>query len=489
MNFVSPYMPDISVMISSGDVPVIEDAKDSPRVFSGMTAVTIKGSTYESDLIRVQKEWNVDFDLHYINSNHNILKTISDMKNAFGFVDLPIYLVQLQKNPSVNVKRQNLLPIKRDGYSFVLPKKSDWTTPMNEFIESNEFKTVMENITAHYFDKDLYQFIEDFYVNVNENVVLLNKEKEMQYEDLIEKDKMIVRETLMRNFLMIAIFMILFFLFIIFILYRRRIKNINILRLQAEKITLQSKDIKKQKEQLENRNSELTTLNEEKNNLIKVLAHDLRSPIHQIQGFLNIVLLESGNLSQDQMNYLDQIKEISNRANKMIGKILDVDALESNRVNIIYEDIDLEKLLEHIILTFSYDANNKDIQIKFAVDKKGGNYTIKLDRLYMTQIMENLISNSLKFSNNHTVIKIELHKTNNKVLISVNDQGQGFTEEDKKRLFKKFQQLSARPTSGEKSTGLGLSIVKKYVDLMNGNIWVESEENNGARFFIEFPVK
>ena len=113
---------------------------------------------------------------------------------------------------------------------------------------------------------------------------------------------------------------------------------------------------------------------------------------------------------------------------------------------------------------------------------------LNLDRLYLTQIIENLISNSLKFSNNHKKIAIELQRKEKSMLISINDQGPGFTEDDKKRLFKKFQQLSAKPTSGEKSTGLGLSIVKKYVDLMKGNIWVESEENQGATFFIEFPV-
>ncbi len=486
VNFVSPYMPDISVLISSSDVPLVENKGDFTDVFSGLTAITIKGSTYESDLFRVRQEWGVDFKMDYINSNHNILETISNKEKAFGFVDLPIYLIQLQKSPTTKVKRQNLLPIKREGYSFVIPKNSDWREPFNQFVQSAEFKATIENITAHYFDKNLYQFIEDFYLNVDDNVVLLTKEKEMQYEDLIDKSNMLEQETLLRNFLIIAIFFILIFMAIIILLYKRRYKNNNTLRLQAEQIAFQAKDIEKQKEQLEVRNKELTALNEEKNTLIKVLAHDLRSPINQIQGFSNIVLLETKKLSGDQINYLGKIKEITERVNKMIGKILDVDALESDRVNIFFEELDLSRLIEQVIVTFSNTAEQKDIQIHYFKPNDEEECMIALDRVYITQILENLLSNAIKFSNNHTHITVELTGKEESLLISIKDEGPGFTESDKGRLFKKFQQLSARPTSGEKSTGLGLSIVKKYVDLMKGQIWVESEEGKGATFFIEF---
>ncbi|MBA4144862.1 MAG: histidine kinase, partial [Cytophaga sp.] len=105
---------------------------------------------------------------------------------------------------------------------------------------------------------------------------------------------------------------------------------------------------------------------------------------------------------------------------------------------------------------------------------------------FLIQIMENLISNAIKFSEKGKKIEVSIKSANNKIQISVRDQGQGLTPEDLQNLFKKFQRLSARPTDGENSLGLGLSIVKKYVDLMDGKIWCESQPNKGAEFIIEF---
>ena len=82
-------------------------------------------------------------------------------------------------------------------------------------------------------------------------------------------------------------------------------------------------------------------------------------------------------------------------------------------------------------------------------------------------------------------VDIALRKNNNKVLLEVKDNGPGMTDDDKKLLFGKYQKLSAQPTGGETSTGLGLSIVKKYVDVMDGKVWYESDINQGGKFIVE----
>ena len=103
-----------------------------------------------------------------------------------------------------------------------------------------------------------------------------------------------------------------------------------------------------------------------------------------------------------------------------------------------------------------------------------------------TQVFENLISNAIKFSPPHKAVKVILAKDNGKARAEIIDEGPGLTEEDKKKVFGKFQRLSAKPTGGEHSTGLGLSIVKKYVEAMNGKVWCESEHGKGANFIVEF---
>ena len=114
--------------------------------------------------------------------------------------------------------------------------------------------------------------------------------------------------------------------------------------------------------------------------------------------------------------------------------------------------------------------------------------TATLDSSLLIQILDNLLSNAIKFSEFNSEVFVNLKQTQQTIRIEIRDQGPGISEEDKKKLFKKFQKLKAQPTAGESSTGLGLSIVKKYVDAMNGKVWCESKPGVGAQFIVEFPT-
>jgi signal transduction histidine kinase len=104
------------------------------------------------------------------------------------------------------------------------------------------------------------------------------------------------------------------------------------------------------------------------------------------------------------------------------------------------------------------------------------------------QVLENLVSNAVKYSPPGNAIFVRLKKHTQGVRIEVQDQGPGLSAEDQKKLFGKFARLSAKPTGGEYSTGLGLSIVKKMVEAMNGKVWCEGELGQGATFIVEFPT-
>jgi signal transduction histidine kinase len=110
------------------------------------------------------------------------------------------------------------------------------------------------------------------------------------------------------------------------------------------------------------------------------------------------------------------------------------------------------------------------------------------DRIRIQEIIDNLVSNAVKYTPHGGEVRVLLARRGNVVRLVVSDTGPGFTEEDKKKLFKKFQRLSARPTGGESSTGLGLAIVKKLVELMEGTIWLESQPGEGAIFYVELPA-
>ena len=113
---------------------------------------------------------------------------------------------------------------------------------------------------------------------------------------------------------------------------------------------------------------------------------------------------------------------------------------------------------------------------------------IFLDKMALRQILDNLISNAVKFSPFSKKIYFKMHGDGEKITFSIKDEGPGLTEDDKLKLFGKFNRLSAQPTGDENSTGLGLSIAKKLTEAMNGKIRCESEAGQGAEFIVEFPI-
>jgi signal transduction histidine kinase len=131
------------------------------------------------------------------------------------------------------------------------------------------------------------------------------------------------------------------------------------------------------------------------------------------------------------------------------------------------------------------EAKQKSIQLHTSVADQ---LHVLLDKGYAEEVIENLLSNAIKFSPAGKNIFVKLTSSNNTALCEVRDEGPGLNEEDKKKLFKKYQRLSATPTGNESSTGLGLSIVKKFVNAMKGQIWCESEVGNGASFFVKFDL-
>lgn len=478
VQFSKSYMSDISVLITSKNIPIVKTRDEFNQVFAKLTAITIEATTYEQDILKLKREGSSDFKIEYIPSSENILRAVEQRDSAFGFIDLPVYMKIFSDEPAVNVKRQNLFPVKRQGYAFITPLHSDWAEPLQEYFDSPDFKPRLERIIGNYIDIELYRFIESLAIQSNDMIVLLTKEKEIQYNDLLDKTEQIEKDARARNILVVLVGITLISLLVIMMLYRKRNQ-------QNHKIELQRQSIELKNEQLERRNHHLVTLDEEKNNLIKILAHDMRTPINHVQGLAQIFLLSNSHLQPDDRAVIERISDAAIRLNKMITNILDIDSIENDRVKILMDNVALAPLLTQVLKSFERHAARKDITVSFL---QKTNPEIRGDALFLIQIFENLVSNALKFSPKGTEICVRMEEQGESVLIAIKDQGPGLNEEDKHLLFKRFQRLSAKPTDGENSTGLGLSIVKKYVELMNGVVWCESEEGRGAEFLIKFRM-
>jgi predicted ATPase/signal transduction histidine kinase len=245
-------------------------------------------------------------------------------------------------------------------------------------------------------------------------------------------------------------------------------------------------ELKVQQKILEEKNKELQLLNEEKDELVNIVAHDLRSPLNQIRGMLNLIKLASEKLTADQQQFLDLSLKSSDRLSDMIARILNTNAMDSQEIALNLEMVDMEILLEDVVTNFRVQAAHKNIALQLVLPENP--IEIEIDRNYTIQIFENLISNALKFSPPGSQVQVMLYEDGDVARIKIKDQGPGISKRDQKRLFSKFQTLTARPTGGEESTGLGLSIAKRYVEAMGGSIGCESELGDGSTFFVEFVL-
>jgi signal transduction histidine kinase/ligand-binding sensor domain-containing protein len=251
---------------------------------------------------------------------------------------------------------------------------------------------------------------------------------------------------------------------------------------QRNELSKANEDIVRQKGEIEENNQKLIELNNEKSNIIGIVAHDLKNPLTSAFTMANILKSESDNLDEEQKQCIDVIEKSINRMNDMINRLLDIRKIEDKISELKLEKVNLCKVIRDVNTNLRNEINRKSINLSVEAEE----LYAQVDPDYAVQVFENLISNAIKFSPPNRAVKVILAKDNGKARAEIIDEGPGLTDEDKRKVFGKFQRLSAKPTGGEQSTGLGLSIVKKYVEAMNGKVWCESEQGKGANFIVEF---
>lgn len=268
-------------------------------------------------------------------------------------------------------------------------------------------------------------------------------------------------------------------------------KNSRKKRLMYHKMSVQKDEIARQREQivlhnetLLDQNKTLEELNHEKDTLMNIVAHDLKSPLSRIRGFTEIMFLE-GHLNESQKKYLMMIRDEVKAGSELIIDLLDVNNLEENKEEIIYTKVFLNSFLQEKVRTHQPSASAKNIRIK--VDIKSDLEPIT-DPAFLSRILDNLMTNAIKFSESFTQVSLFAWQDGESVKISVKDQGPGFTPDDKAVMFQKFKRLSAMPTGGESSNGLGLAIVKILSERIGADLALHSEPGKGSEFILSIPI-
>jgi len=244
-------------------------------------------------------------------------------------------------------------------------------------------------------------------------------------------------------------------------------------------------DLMFSKEKLKALNRQLQKYNAEKNDFLGMVSHDLKNPIFNIQ-MLARVINEDENLPREDIEEFSS--DILTSASKMldlIKNLLDVSRMEEGSFKLKLEQIDIIQVVRHAVKLYEERAANKNINLYFNSELTRA--MVFADNMALEQVMDNLLSNAIKYSKFDRKVFISVTDEQSSIRVEVKDEGPGFSDEEKEKVFGKFVKLSNRPTAGESSTGLGLSITKRYIGEMNGKIWLESKQGVGSSFLFELP--
>ena len=234
-------------------------------------------------------------------------------------------------------------------------------------------------------------------------------------------------------------------------------------------------------------NEQLKQLNEEKNKYIGIAAHDLRNPLGNIHSLSGMVLdKRSGEgLTEIQQEMTALIHKISHNSLALLDNLLDVSQIEAGTLRVRKKDEDYIHFVEEIVRLNRLMAEKKGQKI--VLQSEITNLSLSFDPTYLRQVLNNLLTNAMKFSYQHTEIVVKISRNDHYVKTEVIDRGMGIREQDKEKIFRPFEKAQNVPTGGERSSGLGLAIVRKIIDAHQGEITFSSTYGQGSNFYFTLP--
>ena len=248
--------------------------------------------------------------------------------------------------------------------------------------------------------------------------------------------------------------------------------------------------LKRLQDQRERDIAELRELSALKDKFLQIAAHDLRNPLGNITFGIDLLEQELARLEAPVPNAATILQAMRNAASIMrsiVNDFLDLQAIRSGKVEMNWQPVSLNRLVEAVAAQYETYAKDKNVALRTYLEVNLPDTMADPDRL--TQVLSNLVSNAIKFSPPGSAVGVRTREVNRRLLIEVADNGVGIPEAEIPLLFKEFARLSPRPTGGEKSSGVGLSIARQLVELHGGKIGVKSKVGQGSLFWFELPIE
>ena len=235
-------------------------------------------------------------------------------------------------------------------------------------------------------------------------------------------------------------------------------------------------------------NQKLKILNQEKNHFLNMAAHDLRSPVSTALSFVDLLRNSPELFPPEKKNeFLKTIEERLHFSLKLMSELLDISKIEKGSMSIQLENACYIGLLNQVVAFHSLVGKMKNISLELQCREK--ELWFFFDRNKLEQVLNNLMSNAIKYSPENTHIQVRISHDTHTLTTTVADQGLGLHPHELEEIFVPYKKASARPTAGESSTGLGLAIARKIIESHGGKIWAESSKGHGSAFHFSLPMK
>ena len=259
-----------------------------------------------------------------------------------------------------------------------------------------------------------------------------------------------------------------------------------VLDIRVGALTEANLELEKQRDYLLKQHKKLEELQDRKNDLMTMVVHDIKNPAAAIQNFVQ--LLESYDLNAvEQQDLMKNLLSTSNKILRLAEEVTQLVGLEEQLLKLNLQKYSINKTIETVKQRFDFTAKQKQILLSLDLDYEIPEIEFDPDKI--DEVVDNLISNAIKFAPKETEIKIVSEQSKDVVSVKVIDNGYGLPSAELERAFEKGVKLSRKPTGGESSSGFGLWIVKRIVEEHNGKVWAESNDGYGSTFAFELPAK
>jgi len=262
--------------------------------------------------------------------------------------------------------------------------------------------------------------------------------------------------------------------------------QIDAMNQRTKELTKRNKELEEKLDKLSKSKNDLEELSKQKDELFAIVIHDIKNPAALIKNLVD--LLRSYDLTaNEQQEIIEDIAQTTLKIVQLSQEVTKILTLESGLMNLEFEPAPINMVIEDVVTRNKPAAQKKKMTL--FTELPNDLPEVEMDAQKIDEVLDNLISNAIKFTHEGGTVRVKAYKELRDIVVEVSDNGLGLSEEDVAKAFRRGQKLSASPTGGESSTGMGLWIVKKIIDAHHGKVWIKSILGKGSTFAFSLPAR